>query len=414
MPAARWPRLLGTLFRPPRQLGSSDQRRICPTPLWLECYVLELPFDTGLPDNYVLHVKDDASGPVESGWAGFSLGDLLGIDPEPPTAQMRSTTLAFRRAEVSTWWPLAALEKAFPAILLESQLGFPWWKRRWLRSRPHRWVELLRPPPPQARSVVAATRVATPPADGELESHWRGDQMTACLGVLNDYLEALSGVRTNLAVGPVAAPDLPPLLLGYRRRLPDALGRAGTPAEHFVLVLHEFLPWATAPLTWQQAEQAMHASLARDQPFMQAMAWLRAAERALSAERPRHAVIDACTAIELAVSDVIRTCAPRAGYRQTKVDNILEGAFASKVKDHVAPILGLAPDVTAAADQLGAWWRDGYAPRNAVVHRAYRPSLAEATRAVLVANELLDTFLDRVRADARFGSVLPSQPDTVD
>jgi hypothetical protein len=23
-----------------------------PEPLWLECYVLELPFDTGLPNNY--------------------------------------------------------------------------------------------------------------------------------------------------------------------------------------------------------------------------------------------------------------------------------------------------------------------------------------------------------------------------
>src|SRR3984885_6598897 len=71
-------------------------------PLWLECYVLELPFDSGVPDNYALHVKDDVSSPVERGWDGFALGVLLGINPEPPTGQMQSTTLCFRHADVPT------------------------------------------------------------------------------------------------------------------------------------------------------------------------------------------------------------------------------------------------------------------------------------------------------------------------
>jgi hypothetical protein len=377
-----------------------------PEPLWLECYFFELPFDSGVPDNFVQHVKDDVAAAVERGWEGFSLGDFLGIFPEPPTGHMASTTLAFRRAAIPMEPPLAAIEAAFPAVLRDSRRGHSWPRRLWYASPFHRLVMRLRVPPPQPRSIVAATRIAPPPASQDEEPAWRGAQMTTALRVLNEYLDALAGFRTNPAVGPIAAPDLPPLLFGYRRRLTDPVALGGSPAEHFALVLHQYWPFATDPLTHDQAAHAGAVSGYRDAMFFESMTYLREAERALMREDPRRAIIDASTAIELGVSDVMRRCGPLAGYNQHKLDNVIDGAFASRVKDHFARLLSFASEPLSSTDELGGWWRNGYLIRNQIVHRGYIPSTAEAGTAVQSANELLDESIDRIHNDDRFSGVL--------
>lgn len=331
--------------------------------LWLECYLLELPFDAGIPDNYVLHTKDDPTGAVEAGWQGFQLGGFLGIAPDPPTDQMRSTTLAFRRAVVPAISPLAAIEAAFPAILRRSQLAFPLWRRLWLRSPLHRFRLRLAQGPPQPRTVVAATRIAFPPPSEKEEAAWRGAQVDMSRRVLNEYLAALAGMRTNFAIGPIAAPELPPVVFGYRLRLPAALAGVREHYEPFVVAVHEHLRWATEPLTWEQAETGSRA-MASDRPFMRAMSWMREAERSLIQETPLHAIVEACTAIEIAVSDAVRACGPAAGYEPAKFANILEGAFASRVKDQFARLLGFSSEVLTAHDALATWWRDGYLRRN--------------------------------------------------
>jgi hypothetical protein len=382
-----------------------------PIPLWLECYVLELPFDCGVPDNYILHVKDDAALPVEPGWEGFALGSFLGFSPEPPTAQMQSTTLVFRRAAIPTTTSIDAMVAAFPEILRDAQRAHPWWRQVWLRTPLHRGVVHLLRPPKHPRTVIAATRIAVPPNSVQDESPWRGSQLTICLRVLNEYFESLAEVRTNLAVGPLAAPDLQPLLFGYRRRLPNAATVANSPNEHFAVVLHEYLPWVTEPLTWQQAQRAEAGSLGHDQPFFQAASYLRNAERSLMQENTRHAIIDACTAIELAVSDTVRVFAPRAGYDVTTISNVLDGRFANRVRDHFARLLAFSDDPATASDILGIWWRDGYLLRNLVAHRGHRATRAEAGNAVVAGEMLLDEVIARLTADDRFADLLPSHGD---
>lgn len=366
-------------------------------PLWLECYVLELPFDSGVPDDYVLHVKDDVSSPVETGWDGFALGGLLGVNPEPPTGQMQSTTLWFRHADIPTPGSFGALAVAFPEILEDARRGGP----------PP--TDPPGSPPTQRRTVVAATRIAIPP-DGradEVESVWRGSQVTICMMILNNYLASLTKVSTNLAVGPVLPTEFPPLLFGFRRYLPDAAEAPALPyAEHFAFVLHEYLPWVTEPLTREQAQVA-DAGSRGPQPFAEAAGYLRDAHRSLLQENSRHAIIDSCTAIELAVSTTVRVYAPLAGYQQAKVNNVLGGAFASCAKDHFAKLLAFSSDVDAASDALGVWWRDGYARRNAVVHEGVFALRGPADEAVTAAQHLLQELIERISGDSRFASVPP-------
>jgi hypothetical protein len=69
---------------------------------------------------------------------------------------------------------------------------------------------------------------------------------------------------------------------------------------------------------------------------------------------------------------VARSDRETAAYSAVKVNNVLDGPFASRVKDHFAYLLNFSPDVSAATDELGTWWRDGYLLRNAVAHRAHR------------------------------------------
>jgi hypothetical protein len=366
-------------------------------PLWLECYVLELPFDTGVPDNYVLHVKDDVSSPVEIGWDDFDLGAFLGIRPELPMGQMQSTTLWFRRAEIPTPESFQAMITAFPEILEDARQGNP----------PP--VDPPGPPPSRPRTVVAATRIAVPPSGQHgTESLWRGGQITTCMMVLNEYLESIAEACTNPAVGPIVPTEFPPLVFGYRRYLPDAAEAATLPpAEHFAFPLHEYLPWVTKPLTWEQAQIAAVAPT-HPRPFALAGSYLRNAERALLQENSRHAIIDACTAIELAVSSAVRVYAPLAGYEQTKVSNIVNGAFASRAKDHFAKLLEYSADPGAAEDALGVWWRDGYLRRNSVVHEGNFAFRQEADEAVTAAKTLLQDMTQRISADSRFTSVPPA------
>lgn len=138
------------------------------------------------------------------------------------------------------------------------------------------------------------------------------------------------------------------------------------------------------------------------------MRWLRDAERSWVRESLEHAVIEAGTAIELAVSDALRSCGPRAGYSPTKVNNVLAGDFAGRVRDHFATLLSFEPDPKSAKDTLGSWWRDCYELRNRVVHEGHQPTRLESGRAVGAANALLDDIIDRIRTDVRYDGILLS------
>ncbi len=144
--------------------------------------------------------------------------------------------------------------------------------------------------------------------------------------------------------------------------------------------------WGTEPLTEEQVDGAIRWSTAHDTPMWVAMRWMRDAERSLLQENVEHAVVETSTAIELAISDAVRLCAPLAGYSAEKVENVLGDAFAARVKDHFATLLGFADDPDAAADPLGDWWRNGYVLRSRIVHRGRRPRGSEPHRAVATTN----------------------------
>jgi hypothetical protein len=71
------------------------------------------------------------------------------------------------------------------------------------------------------------------------------------------------------------------------------------------------------------------------------------------------------------------------------ITNVLDGAFAARVRDHFAKLLGYSGDPRTATDPLGSWWREGYQLRNQVVHLGHRPTPEEAHAALLATDTLL-------------------------
>ena len=108
----------------------------------------------------------------------------------------------------------------------------------------------------------------------------------------------------------------------------------------------------------------------RGDPFNASRGYLLAAWNLRSA-RPLYApaVAVSGTAVEVLVLAALRAAASIKGYDATKLGNVLDGPFASRLKTHFAPFLGTRERAPlSSSDRLGEWWQ-GYSLRNDAVHR---------------------------------------------
>lgn len=226
---------------------------------------------------------------------------------------------------------------------------------------------------------------------------------------LNEYLTGVAMVTGNARIGPVCLLDLPPLLWGFGADMdprgawdPSFHGAVG----HFTTILHDNAPVEAPTLSRDHADLAMRLSGNRGTAFLISEEWLVSARRSLAREQYAHAVIEATTAVEMLVADVIRTVCPLAGYDATKVQAAATAPFASRIKDHVAAMLGYDLAPSTSSDALGRWWQCCYALRNDAVHGGLVPSLSQSLAAVTSAADLLDEVLHRIDADARLRPAL--------
>ncbi len=173
------------------------------------------------------------------------------------------------------------------------------------------------------------------------------------------------------------------------------------------------LPSAEPTMTAEEAELAAWIATAKDHPLKQAGDFLLVAWSSAQRGRFTHAVTEAGTAVELLVSASLRVAAPTRGYPAQKLANILEGPFASRVRDHFAPMFGYDSAPETSTDALGRWWQDTYLLRNRIVHTGHRPTEAEAVAALEAAENLHHDLGERFSNDPQLGAELLPVPASV-
>lgn len=374
-----------------------------------ERFLFHLPYDARLARNFVNHVKDDLD-PRESGWTMFDLQTWLGLDSPPVEGTLRSTTLIFsaaqRRAD-----PMYFVERAFPSFFeLSRKMIHP--RRRWLYSRPMRWLkdQLQRSGPLERHTVVLAVRIDVRP--DTLTEEWRFSQLHKALDRLNDFLLAAASVHGDPELAPVAPQDLPPVVFGMGWDLPRYWGEF--PRINFwTYLLHDRIPDRPRdPLTRAEADLAMWMTVERDHPLTAPSHLFLSAQQAMHRGRLTHSIVDSGTAVEMLVAAAVRLLASDQGYSAAKLENVLKAPFANLLRDHFASFLGYSRELDTSDDALGIWWRDGYKTRNSVVHEGRKPTEEEAAKALGSALQLQRDFVERLRAEG-FGDKLPQVPAEV-
>lgn len=391
-------------------MGAGSVEEVAPQVFRHESFLLELPFHASLPQGFILHVKDDPGAPPTSGWEHFDLDSYLGLAGHPLPTDMPSTTLMFSVARGEPVRPWRAAEEAWPGVFKWHRRGqgLP---RRLLASKPVRVLrELMRPIPLRTSvSVVQAVRLAPRPEG--YDEDWRWAQLGQALEHLNDLLSGVMSVRRDPEVAPVGLRELPPLAFGFGWDLhPD--GRRSR-VEWQGYAANDRLPWLEPVMTSEEAELAAWISTANGHPLKQAGDFLLGAWSSAQRGRFTHAVAEAGTAVELLISAALRLAAPYHGYSQPKLNNVLDGPFASRARDHFAPIFGYDTDPATSKDALGRWWQDTYLLRNRVVHRGHRPTEPEAAQALEAAEGLHHDLGGRLSRDPHLSGLLLAVPASV-
>lgn len=376
-----------------------------------ESFLLELPFDAGLPVGFVLHVKDDDQAPITPGWGAFDLNGYLGLSGPPLAHNIPSTTLMFKVAPGHAIRPRRNAERAWPRIFKwqRSSLSFP---LRVVTSAPVRIVVRGLLGPPTLRkpvSVVQAVRLA--PRPPQYDEDWRWNQLSVALDHLNEFLTGIMSVRRDPEVTAIGLRDLPPLVLGFGWDL-HADG-ARSPVESQAYLANDRVPLDHPRMTRQEADLAAWISSFKGHPIKQAGDFLLAGWASAQRGRYAQAVAEAGTAIELLTAGVLRVSGRRCGYSDNKLAYVLDGPFANLVRDHFAVLLGYDRKPDEASDALGQWWQYAYKLRNRVVHHGHRPTEPETVKALEAAEALIDDLATRLSADERFEDALLPVPDAV-
>lgn len=356
-----------------RRLSRLIRRRFAPRSPWARrppliylSFYLELPFDAGLTEGQALRKIHLAEGPLEE-WPDLDLDDLLGMEPYEMPGTYPCTTFQFRRAKVEGTRQGAWAAAAFPKVFDSS------------------------PPDVRiARTVVRAIRVA-PHETGEFDTEWVREQFDLALDLLNDFLMVLGEAAEDLRIGPVTPIELPSEIHGMKADFRDGLPLDWRP---FTLLTYRSQPPDGVVLPGGTIERALDlvGEPWEARPFFPAFEMSAAAHRSLFAGRLRHAVLESGTGIELLIYSAVREVAFEGGKPAERVQGILTAGFKNVAIDHFAPQFGFSPDLEAATDALGRWWRDGYSLRNRVVHEGHQPTKPEVVSSLLAAETLNHDF----------------------
>jgi hypothetical protein len=333
-------------------------------------YYIELPFEVPHAEGILMRFDDDA-GPF-AGWEDFPFGDYLGASNPDPGPIRPSTWITMRDADWQQSAATLAAAKAFPEL------------PQALVGGPHELITAQ-------RTVARVTRFTEAPS--EVDSPWLREQLDRALDHLNLYLVGRSFASNLSKVHPILLEHLSPVIAATDGLVEDiARGRAGlqnrfllTDASRPDFPIEETAPTTRAQMDFAQSISGTFGSL------MPSAEYIIRARQAAYGMATRQAALDAGIGVELLVSAVLQEAGVRGWLTADEVANIqtLAKNFALRLKRYFARLCGFDSNVDQGADELGAWWREGYSLRNAVAHAGHTPSPVEAAKAVGAAESLL-------------------------
>ena len=353
-------------------------------------FYFELPFDVGIEIGAFNRIE--LAHPCLEDWADFDLQAFLGMPPLPERCVRPCVVLRFKRVSRPDESPFANVRRAYgpelgSAIPAEAEFT----------------------PVEISVSVVKAEVIATAPS-GAFDEQWLRAQFRTVLLELNEMLIALSAAADEHRIGPITEFDLPPIILGWQQDLRDLDAPSRKP-RLFLLLLHEGQSRQVGDHDSTVINHALAiAGHGGHGPFFSTMEMLFSARRSLESGRFAAAVLEAGTAVELLVSDVVRGVGMFQNWDAQRLENVLSEAtgFRNRFVAHFARVLGVTVDSSASGhDPVSTWLRVAYPLRNKVVHGGHRPLIDEAATAITLAFSLMDFVAERVERDPNLGITFP-------
>lgn len=364
----------------PRPMSEFPAGWVFELPVWAEALVLshiiELPRDLRLPDRTGIFRWDEP--PAEMANCDPSVFAALLHCPEETRGPRRPLArLVFRRTEVRGRLPLQAADQLFQDW--ERPLIPPAaWKQRTkvLRAAVKRGIE-------EPVTVVGASELiaagAWPDTRDEQEDALDA-ALEAGLDYLNDLITTLGLVERDPSIPPVARGELPALCPVIIEVAPMPSGRRD--GVSFLRQIHDVPPhFFREPRDTKPVEVAvgfLASAHAGDEPFFLFHELFQRALSALVTHRYAEAVVAVGTAVEVLIASIIREVSPLLGDSPNRLTGVQAAPLASQVRDHLSRYLDRRVDLADSGNFAGAWWQNGYAIRNDVVHRGRVPTAAEA------------------------------------
>jgi hypothetical protein len=329
-------------------------------------YILELPWELGVPDDHSVEVE------VPSG-----VGD----------GAVTSCLLRFRTVEIRAQLPLAASDLAFGDFQQDGELG-----RREKRRRAKRRAEMTQTPYRVARTV-AAVYVPVEKISDDKETLGRG--IATALEALNLSLISI-GVLYDDRLRPLAIDDLPPMV----PVMPAFLNEDRL--EHGASIVIPLRDPVQTVRTYDDEElgqvHRMLGVVASEDGLADFYEMIQRAGSARRAGRHREAVVDYGTAGELFITTLLRIVGERRQVDAKRLGNLLNGPFKDRAV-HLCRLLEAPDDPDEPDCPLFLWWLHCYRQRNGIVHKGARSigMLSEAARIGMVS--MVVDVREAIRAD---------------
>jgi hypothetical protein len=357
-------------------------------------HLLELRRDLGLPNEFshvIIYPRDDLFLNWSPEAKGEFVGGLTNLFEDKPDSSPQ-TLLQFRRVYMherpDTFAALAAfddlLEPFAPSEMLDPV------KRLRDSDAPLGMFDWI--------TVVAGTRYLSPsiwPRERPSEqSALLGEELDACIDILNDFLISLSLARNDTTIGPIARGDLPSVCPVILETLTPGETRSGVAYFYEIHQNHNFPRRPPSDFDEIDDQEVLATLIARSlfhgqEPYFLFYELMQEAIRQFNEIRYTTSALHTGTAVEVLLSTTLREVGRARGIPEAEVDRLLELPLRNQVEQHFGRIVGCAVDLADRANPFGRWWRGGYQLRNDAVHQAVRATRDQAHDALDDANALV-------------------------
>jgi hypothetical protein len=361
-------------------------------------FVLELPWDIGLPQGFIVPSwaeDEDAAIPTDAIREGIGIGPPLSPD------HALLGWAVFRTVTVPVQLPLAASDLAFT----DTRTDLP---DAAAQRRVEAGVQQHIEEHGKARRTVAFVNVPVEDIGDDRDGH----AFFRALELLNTWLVSL-GLSFDARLRPLTVGDFPEVIPYMPTAwYADGTFDRGNPAPMRLRTgLQSIRTYDDVELT--QALEMFAAVMTAPRGLAAFYEMAQRAGSSMSSHRYREAVIDYVTAGEILITEVYCLLAPKRSVPEKTMNNIVKGPLADRAR-HLSRLLGHAFDPEDPESIVFMWWLHCYQQRHPIVHAGHDTieplaeiaQVASVKLAVDIREGLRAMELDDLAAHVRWGYLI--------